>query len=154
MTLRVFRRLNWANSSKSRNLAALCGKRPPTILSGSVISNSWSQLMQNRYWFGMWPAFVLQWAFNRHHDEACLFRHAFPRKCTLALTSHPRFSPSRLGGILLDPLPAAGFRRGDSAWESIQFQRRIWTRTHPTTFGQPHNCGGVEHCQEHHFRFR
>src|SRR5438445_6917444 len=26
-----------------------------TILSGSVISNSWSQLIQNMYWFGMWP---------------------------------------------------------------------------------------------------
>ena len=65
------------------------GKGPPTILSGSTTSNSPSQLMQYRYWFGMWPGprltatctfcFALEF---RHSivitDRARLFHHAFP----------------------------------------------------------------------------
>src|SRR6266705_7156119 len=72
---------------------------------------------------------TLQCAFNRHHNEARLITvplHSVP------YSTRPRTSnPLRRYVILLNH--PAGFRRGDSAWESVQCQRRIWARIHAPT---------------------
>src|SRR4029077_1298074 len=59
--------------------------------------------------------------FNGHHNETRFIRYAFEP------------SPLRDGGIA--PAHRVGFQRGDSAWESVQCQRRIWEQTHVPTGG-------------------